>query len=407
MRISPFIYAGLGSTMHLATINETTSPIPAIPAGIEAPNTSGFRNPTVHTSGGGAAICASGLITVNGTTTHNFKLPQSLIPANQTLLTSSILSVFVPGGASKPTPPFDTISEDFTIGASLCMPSNATQHPPNTVEFLTHGTGFDRYYWDFAPGYSYVDTAIASNHAVFFYDRLGNGLSDHADPLIVQAPLQLELAHAMINMLRNDHKFKKVIGVGHSFGSILTQGLNWAYPDLLDASVLTGYGVNTTTIATLGFDFGSNPTIASIADSERFAGLSNGYTCSESVRGTQLDYLSSTPDSFDPAILAQAFAQRGLQSAGEMASAPVGGVAKNYTKPLFVINGEQDFPFCLGNCSYPQDQAAAVREAMYPAVKASGFGSYLVPNAGHGLNLHYSAQQAYEVIQTFLSKHGF
>jgi len=80
--------------------------------------------------------------------------------------------------------------------------------------------------------------------------------------------------------------------------------------------------------------------------------------------------------------------------------------ATNYTRPVAVVDGVNDFPFCFGNCSYPTDQAAAVQPVLYPSVAPSDFGSYLAPVAGHGLNLHYSSAGAYQYIQNFLNSHG-
>ena len=51
--------------------------------------------------------------------------------------------------------------------------------------------------------------------------------------------------------------------------------------------------------------------------------------------------------------------------------------------------------------------AAQVGQVFYPNVKQENFASYLAPNAGHGLNLHYSAVGAFEFIQKFLARQGF
>lgn len=65
------------------------------------------------------------------------------------------------------------------------------------------------------------------------YDRLGVGKSDTPDGLnVVQAPLEVEIAHQLIQMLRAGKfgHFSKVVGVGHSFGSIITQAITSQYP---------------------------------------------------------------------------------------------------------------------------------------------------------------------------------
>ncbi|KAF2160896.1 hypothetical protein M409DRAFT_70187 [Zasmidium cellare ATCC 36951] len=380
--------------------------------------TVGFKDATTHPSRGGQSICVSGSITVNAATGHNAKLPHSAVPGDQTALTAFIVSASIHAGSAKPAPEFETVQQDFIIAATLCVPADAARagKPPSIVQLLTHGVGFDRFYWDFAPGYSYVDAATTqANHAVFFYDRLGVGDSQHPDSLTVQAPIQLELAHSLVNLLRNgtfsSKPFSKVIGVGHSFGSSLTHSLNIDYPSLLDAAILTGFSTNATASSGLAFAFASDTTIAAFADPRRFAGLENGYTCPQTDQGMQLDFFAPNVSGFDPAIVAQADAQKGTQTIGEMLSPPATPngtlVAANWTKPIAVINGENDFPFCMGNCSHPTDQSALVQTMYYPSLSPKNSGSYLAPNAGHGLNLHFSAAAAYQYIQSFLLDQGF
>ena len=49
-------------------------------------------------------------------------------------------------------------------------------------------------------------------------------------------------------MLRNGDiggmKFNKIVGIGHSYGSVQTQALSATQPDLLNAVLLQGFSVN-------------------------------------------------------------------------------------------------------------------------------------------------------------------
>jgi hypothetical protein len=58
------------------------------------------------------------------------------------------------------------------------------------------------------------------------------------------------------------------------------------------------------------------------------------------------------------------------------------------------------------NCLVPQDKAAAVKGALYPNAKGTST-SYIAKGAGHGLNLHYVAGDAYKQIFEFLEGNGF
>ena len=58
-------------------------------------------------------------------------------------------------------------------------------------------------------------------------------------------PLQVEIAHAIVQRLKSGDigglKLDKIIGVGHSLGSALTQGVTDKYGEDFEAVVLTGH----------------------------------------------------------------------------------------------------------------------------------------------------------------------
>lgn len=152
------------------------------------------------------------------------------------------------------------------------------------------------------------------------------------------------------------------------------------------------------------FEMGLNLKIASIEDNDRFAGLPNSYLLSASSISDQIGFLRSP--GFDPKILPIIEATKGTVTFGELFSiASVGGPALNYTKPVAVVNGDNDLPFCFGNCSYPTNLAQAVFPVLYPNTPANCTGTYLAPVTGHGLNVHYSAVAAYNYIQSFINAH--
>ena len=233
-------------------------------------NTVGFSNPTFSTSFGGFANCLSGHVKVPTRTIANEKLlfDESL---DQYAVTASFVH-FIQANSSQAAeinggPAI--VSETFNIQAKLCFPKNA--HPVSTIQFLIHGIGFNQSYWDFAEGYSFIDVAAKARYPTFSYDRLSVRASDHPDPIqIVQAPLQVEIAHTLITLLRQGklpgQKFKDVVGVGYSFGSIQSVGVLAKYPKDFDAVVLTGSYIP---------DF--NSAIAAQNQPDRFKGLPNGY----------------------------------------------------------------------------------------------------------------------------------
>ena len=69
------------------------------------------------------------------------------------------------------------------------------------------------------------------------------GFSDHPDPVqVVQLPIQIGIALILLREVRSGEfggrSFKKIVGVGHSFGSAVTQAAAPKYLKNLDALIL-------------------------------------------------------------------------------------------------------------------------------------------------------------------------
>jgi hypothetical protein len=73
------------------------------------------------------------------------------------------------------------VDADYAIAASFCTPKNAsTPGKEDHVILATHGIGPGREHWNSAykpETYNFVQHAIDEGYSVFFYDRLGCGLS--------------------------------------------------------------------------------------------------------------------------------------------------------------------------------------------------------------------------------------
>ena len=246
-----------------------------------------------HISVGGRSRCFSGNINLT-VTAQTFQITYAE-PSNQLAATEFIVellevnSTLAQRVVGSPRP----ITGTYSIYSSLCVPANSTvARKVKTVQFLTHGDTLSSRYWDIAPDYSYVDAVTTAGYAAFIYDRIGVGKSDHPDPIqVVQGFLQVEIAHALVKWLRTNpidqYKFSKFVGVGHSAGSTVTQGVTTKYPNDFDAIILTG----TSTIATyvplilaaLNFQIANEV-------SENFRNLSNGYLTQANAIGVQFSF---------------------------------------------------------------------------------------------------------------------
>ncbi|RDW59810.1 hypothetical protein BP6252_12897 [Coleophoma cylindrospora] len=364
----------------------------------------GFLDPTIIPSAGGFAVCIEGDIPVTASA-QNFRLNYTE-PANQLGVTNTILE-FLQTNATLPETVLGAavnISGTYSINSKLCLPSTRAANS-TTIQILTHGVAFDKSYWDFySSNYSYVDAAALAGYTTFSYDRLGTGKSAHPDPIqVVQTPLEKEILHELIQMLRaggiGATAFENVVGVGHSFGSGLTVSNTVDYPEDLDAAVLTGFSIDLSGqpifVAGIGLDIAANnnPT--------RFGSLPNGYMISSTVSNNQFGFFRAP--NFDPLALWAAEATKQTFALGELfTNSLLGGIATKFTGPVDVVNGENDVPSCNGNCLVPTNAAAALIQAVYPAASNSSQ-YYTAPGTGHGLNLHFTAPAAYQHILHFLA----
>lgn len=225
-------------------------------------------------------------------------------PANQTVVTQTLIDLLQANSTlfTRANGGISTIKSIYNIHGTLCIPSgsHAVKHT-QTIQFLTHGDTLDSTYWDIAPGYSYVDAAVAAGYATFTYDRIGIGKSEHPDPLqVVQGPLQVEIAHGLVTLIRNrqigPYSFKNIVGVGHSAGSTVTQGVTTKYPLDFDAVILTGTSIDPSFVNTALASF--DLTIANTDTSQRFSSLRNGYLVQPLSQSIQFPYFRFP--NFDP-----------------------------------------------------------------------------------------------------------
>lgn len=245
-------------------------------------NTDGIIGANLSYSEGHQAICVSGIVNIPVVATNVEILYKG--PENNYELTE-----FITNFVRRDTDTFSTsfggpqqISDTFPIYSKLCIPANSENaSQPTSVQFLTHGGTLDHTYWDFALEYSYVDAAADKGYATFSYDRLGTGRSAHPDPLqIVQIPLQVKIAHAIIDNLKSGQiggiSFSRVVGIGHSLGAALTQDVARLHPDDFDAIVLTGHS-NFHAGSGTGFASAAQQIANSVPDRPELKDLPNGY----------------------------------------------------------------------------------------------------------------------------------
>ena len=194
-------------------------------------------------------------------------------------------------------------------------------------------------------------------------------------------------------------KPKSLILIGHSFGSSTSNAALAEIPSLVDAAILTGFGLN-------GADKGIKlegfvPRIARLQRPEKnFASFDLSYVTTADVFAA-INMFFKAP-----------FYDRRVAHFGEATKQPfslfelltVGPTpAPDYKGPVLVISGEFDFPTCAGYC--PGALNIKGFRKFFPKVKA--LETYVQPNSGHVLNFAKNATGFYEAIFAFLDRHGF
>ena len=248
--------------------------------GLQFPQT--LCNASYSFSADKKASCALGNINVT-TTSTNTNLVLSP-PADGMALTEIFVELQQSGSnfttAVTSGGPLE-VTGTYSIFIKLCVPTDAgARSDMRTVQLLTHGATLDNTYWDMAPGYSYVDAAAMAGYATLSYDRLGTGRSDHPDPLhVVQTPVEVDIIHELVGNLKaitfDGRGLENVVGVGHSLGSAISQGVTTKYPKDFDAVILTGAPANSTCLNAAFASFSYAPAVSD--PSGRFSGLSTAY----------------------------------------------------------------------------------------------------------------------------------
>ncbi|KAB5566255.1 hypothetical protein GE09DRAFT_1106058 [Coniochaeta sp. 2T2.1] len=289
-----------------------------------------------------------------------------------------------------------TINQTFKINGQLCVPTKGTKS--DIVQLATHGVGFDkREGANINPGaYSWLDYTLNQGYSIFIYDRLGTGSSDKPDAYtIVQTDVQVEILRQLTLLLRtgklvssskklsgsdklDKYTPKKIIHVGHSFGSICTIGLLQVNGSISDGAILTGFLPNNqlsgVSVGTWGFEY------ARESDPKRFGDRGSGYLVQKTKYNVQLSFLKK--GTFESALL---------------------DYAESIKQPNSFVVGENDYGFCKGEC-YNTYNTTDIKLNWYPA--ASTIGYHIQPKTGHGLTLSTNATEGYKATFDFLKTVG-
>ncbi|MEZ4866286.1 MAG: alpha/beta hydrolase [Caldilineaceae bacterium] len=270
-----------------------------------------------------------------------------------------------------------------------------------TVQVLLAGATYNHSYWD-APvingvDYSYARYMAGQCYSVLALDRLGTGASSRPSGDFITKVTEADAIAQVLTALRTNHnpagrRFKRIVLVGHSFGSFQSVYTLGEYGNVADALVVTGWiHVPGTVPLTPEYvqQLLQNPDI----------------TVAPEVR-SQLFYY---PPAADQAVIDDDNANlsdtlpRGffLDGIGVFTARALGDVAqiKALTKvdqvdvPVFVQLGDQDvlFPSAIAG-------AEASFYSSAPSVTVDN-----LTNIGHGFNLHTNHLEGWQHIESWIT----
>lgn len=301
---------------------------------------------------------------------------------------------------------------DEHIATKLCVPAGRRL---STVQVLVNGFTYGPVYWNFpdprgkTDRYSYVAAATRAGYATLSYDQLGTGASSHPPTTAVTAQAHAWILHQMITELRQGSlsgptgrvRAAKVVTVPHSYGGIVAEAEASKYHDV-DAMIVTGLTHH------LRYDNVATKLTISLIPAgldKKFRKLLLNPSYLTTRPGTRYRSFYA-PGRTDSKVIAYDEATKNTGTAVEMAT----GVASliqpaDVRVPVLLVLGRHDGLNC-GLSATDCTSAATVMKSERPWLGSHlpCLNAYILPGAGHVINLMPNARQWFTVSQRWLGE---
>jgi pimeloyl-ACP methyl ester carboxylesterase len=287
----------------------------------------------------------------------------------------------------------------YTVRGQLCTPGGTAK--PDTVQVLIPGATYNHTYWNFPldpSKYSYVRAMLAAGYATLNFDPLGFGESSHPLSALVTIETEAFVTHRVIQAARNGTfgiKFPHVILVGHSMGTAVAWREAAAYHDI-NGMIASGNSHHQSLVTTLKTPLITYPAFLD----PKFSGqhLDPGYFTTRP--GTRIDVFYNPADA-SPAVVAEDEKTKDTVTLSFLATYFAEDVDLDTSRihvPVLIAVGQHDALMCKGvgadDCS--TSSAFLRSEAPFYAPSAC-LQAYVLPKAGHDLNLSLNAQSFFQV----------
>lgn len=311
-----------------------------------------------------------------------------LVPAGRALAVSS--------AGCRPFAVPVSIGRDLpeTVRARLCVPRSVAH--AGAVQVLISGATYNGSYWNFPyepRKYSYVDAMLADGYATLDLDPLGFGRSSRPPSALVSMETQASVVHQVIRDARDGafgERFPTVITVGHSMGTAVAWREAAAYHDV-DGLIATG-NLHVPGSAEDGRSLVDFLKPASLDPRFAHAGLDSGYFTTQTGSRAWLFYSAGDAD---PNVIAMDERTKDTVTDAYIATYLAEDVDADTARidvPVLIAMGQDDHILCTANVAAGCSSAAALlrHEAPFYGPRAC-LESYVLPGAGHDLNLALNA----------------
>lgn len=282
----------------------------------------------------------------------------------------------------------DPAATRYRIAGWLCTPARQT----STVQLLLPGFTYTHTYWNPPTANTgWIDTATGAGHAVYLVDRIGTGDSGRPPADQVTVDSEAHITHQLVAALRDGQlgNYRTVVGIGHSFGSIVWMAEAGIYHDV-DALVLTGMLHQLVAEQMSGFVANLHPA----GDDPKFqhAQMPDGYLTT--VPGTRATFFLADATA-TPGAARWDEAAKATGTSGELAFTPESqaGYSRQITAPVLAIVGARDTLLC--STELPCDTGTQLCERERVAYSATT-PLFTMPLAqtGHSITQHRTAPVA-------------
>jgi pimeloyl-ACP methyl ester carboxylesterase len=287
----------------------------------------------------------------------------------------------------------------YRVAGWLCIPRGGS----STVQLLVSGFTYSHTYWTGVnASTNWTADALQHGDAVYMIDRPGVGASDRPPAEQVTVDSEAGALHQIAAELRDGRlgRYRTVVGVGHSYGSIVLAAEAATHRDL-DALVLTSKLWDYNEPGLEAFHDALYPA----SEDPKFAraGMPDGYVTT--LPGTRASFFLD-PATAVPGAAGWQEITKSTGTSGELATMTADAyiaASSRITIPVLLIVGSDDSLFC--NASLRCDtgpQLCQRADGYYPP--STPVDALAVPRAGHAIDLHRNAPNAFTAANRWITR---